>query len=50
MDPATTYAEAKAFILALVYTQPRTLAMFAALPIFNAQLVPGMMRFALAAG
>lgn len=49
MDLPVTYDEAKAFIGALALTQPRILAMFIVLPIFNSQLVPGMLRFSLAA-
>ncbi len=44
------YFEAKAFLGALMYTQPRTLAMLAVLPIFNSQIVPGMLRLAVGAG
>jgi type III secretion protein T len=50
MDIASSLTESKAFLLALVYTQPRILAMFVAIPIFNAQLIPGMLRLAIAAG
>jgi type III secretion protein T len=48
--PAVMYTETKAFLMALLYTQPRTLAMFAALPIFNAALMPGMLRLGVGAG
>ena len=44
------YFETKAFLGALMYTQPRTLAMLAVLPIFNSQIVPGMLRLAVGAG
>lgn len=44
MDFSGSFVETKAFFTALMYSQPRTLAMFAALPIFNAQLMPGMLR------
>jgi type III secretion protein T len=47
---AATYSETKAFLMALAYTQPRIIAMFIALPIFNAQLMPGMLRLSVAAG
>ncbi len=49
MDLPVTYDEAKAFIGALALTQPRILAMFLVLPIFNTQLVPGLLRFSVAA-
>ena len=35
-------------LLALSCAQPRTLAMFAVLPLFNAQLVPGLIRLCIA--
>ena len=50
MDEVLTYAQTKSFLIALVWTQPRILAMFIAIPIFNRQIMPGMLRFALAAG
>lgn len=43
------YPQVKAFLLALAYTQPRTLALFIAIPVFNRQLMPGMLRYAVAA-
>jgi type III secretion protein T len=46
MDMPVTYEEAKAFISALALTQPRILAMFIVVPLFNAQLLPGLLRFA----
>ena len=49
MDLPVTYQEAKAFIGTLALTQPRILAMFIALPLFNTQLVPGLLRFSVAA-
>lgn len=49
MDLPVTYQEAKAFVGTLALTQPRILAMFIALPLFNTQLVPGLLRFAIAA-
>ena len=49
MDLPVTYEEAKAFIGTLALTQPRILAMFIALPLFNTQLVPGLLRFSVAA-
>lgn len=48
MDLPVTYAEAKAFISGLALTQPRILAMFIVVPLFNTQLVPGLLRFAIA--
>jgi type III secretion protein T len=48
MDAPVTYSEAKAFVMTLAFTQPRILAMFLVLPIFNQQLVPGLLRFAIA--
>lgn len=50
MDDVVTYSHAKAFLVALLSTQPRILAMFIAIPIFNRQLIPGMLRYAIAAG
>lgn len=47
---ATTFNEIKAFLMALGYTQPRILAMFIVIPIFTAQLLPGMLRLGVAAG
>ncbi len=44
MDATASFTDIKAFFTALVYSQPRTLAMFAVLPIFNAQVMPGMLR------
>ena len=49
MDDAAFYTQTKTFLMALAYTQPRTLAMFALLPIFNKQIVPGLLRFSIAA-
>lgn len=48
MDDADLYNQTRAFLLALAYTQPRILAMFIAIPIFNRQLMPGMLRFSIA--
>lgn len=50
MDDAAYYTQAKAFLMALAYTQPRILALFILVPVFNRQLVPGLLRFAIAAG
>ena len=50
MDAALNITEVKAFLLALAYTQPRTLGMLIALPLFGPQLVPNMLRMAIAAG
>lgn len=49
MDDLVTYSQVRAFLLALLMTQPRILAMFIAIPIFNRQLIPGMLRYAVAA-
>lgn len=48
MDAPVTYEQAQSFIATLALTQPRILAMFLVLPIFNAQLMPGLVRFAIA--
>lgn len=48
MELPVTYDEAVSFIKTLALTQPRIFAMFIALPLFNAQLIPGMLRFAVA--
>ncbi|WP_159910938.1 type III secretion system export apparatus subunit SctT [Pantoea sp. 18069] len=48
MELPVTYDEATSFIKTLALTQPRILAMFIALPLFNAQLIPGMLRYAVA--
>lgn len=50
MDKAGMFLDAKAFLLALAYSQPRILAMFVPIPLFNRQLLPGMLRLAIAAG
>jgi type III secretion protein T len=49
MSDAEFYEQASSYLMALAYTQPRILGMFVAVPIFNRQLVPGMLRFAVAA-
>ena len=49
MDDVAFFAEAKTFLLALAYTQPRILGVFIAVPLFNASIVPGMLRYAIAA-
>lgn len=49
MDDATLFAEAKTFLLALAYTQPRILGVFIAVPLFNAAIIPGMLRYSIAA-
>ena len=48
MQLPVTYEEAVSFLKTLALIQPRLLAMFIALPLFNAQLLPGMLRFAVA--
>jgi len=49
MHEAVTYAAMKNFVGALALTQPRILAMFLVLPIFNQQLMPGLLRLSVAA-
>ncbi|GAB1387147.1 SctT family type III secretion system export apparatus subunit BscT [Melaminivora sp.] len=49
MQAPVTYEQAQSFIATLALTQPRILAMFIVLPIFNNQLIPGLVRFAVAA-
>lgn len=49
MELPATYEDARTYILALSLTQPRILAMFMVLPLFNTQLIPGIVRFAIAA-
>lgn len=49
MTDAQLFIETKTFVTSLAYTQPRIIAMLVALPIFNQSLVPGMLRFAIAA-
>ncbi|WP_313625240.1 type III secretion system export apparatus subunit SctT [Achromobacter sp.] len=49
MISGITYAEAKVFLGTLAMTQPRILALCAMLPLFNRQLLPGMLRYALGA-
>lgn len=48
MDIPVTYEEAMSYIKTLALIQPRILAMFLVLPLFNTQLIPGMLRFAVA--
>jgi type III secretion protein T len=48
MTGEVTYADLKNFVSALALTQPRILAMFIVLPIFNQQLMPGLLRYAVA--
>lgn len=49
MISGVTYVELKAFLGTLALTQPRILAMCLVLPIFNSQLLPGMLRYAVTA-
>lgn len=49
MLSGTPYAEANIFLGTLAMTQPRMLAAFAMLPVFNRQLLPGMLRYAMCA-
>lgn len=46
MDQAALFASTHDFAVALNFAQPRTLAMMAVLPIFNSQIMPGMLRLA----
>lgn len=48
MDLPVTYDQAQSFIATLALTQPRIVAMFLVLPLFNTQLIPGLVRFAVA--
>ncbi|PTN41856.1 EscT/YscT/HrcT family type III secretion system export apparatus protein, partial [Achromobacter xylosoxidans] len=49
MISGITYVEAKVFLGTLALTQPRILALCAMLPLFNRQLLPGMLRYAICA-
>ena len=49
MISGITYIEAKVFLGTLALTQPRILALCAMLPLFNRQLLPGMLRYAICA-
>ena len=49
MTSGVTYAEAKVFLGTLAMTQPRILAMCLMLPLFNPQILPGMLRYAVGA-
>jgi len=49
MISGVTYVELKTFLGTLALTQPRILAMCLVLPIFNSQLLPGMLRYAVTA-
>jgi len=50
MEMAALFYNAHDFLLALSFAQPRTIAMLAVLPIFQQQMVPGMLRLGVAAG
>lgn len=50
MMEAAAYAELRGFAAAWGLTQPRILALFVAVPLFARQLLPGLLRFGLAAG
>jgi type III secretion protein T len=50
MSDAEFYSQTTTFLISLAYTQPRILAMFIAIPIFNRQIIPGIIRFSIAAG
>lgn len=49
MSELDLYHEIKYFLMALALTQPRILAMFVPVPIFNRALLPGMLRLAIGA-
>lgn len=49
LEMPLTFEDAKQYILALSLTQPRILAMFIVIPIFNNQIIPGLIRFAIGA-
>ena len=49
MTDAALYSDIKAFIAALAFALPRVAGLFAALPVFNRQIVPGMLRYTVAA-
>jgi type III secretion protein T len=49
MISGITYVEAKVFLGTLALTQPLILALCVMLPLFNRQLLPGMLRYALGA-
>ncbi|HBO9374432.1 TPA: EscT/YscT/HrcT family type III secretion system export apparatus protein, partial [Pseudomonas aeruginosa] len=44
MTSGINFVEAKVFLGTLALTQPRILALCAMLPLFNRQLLPGMLR------
>jgi type III secretion protein T len=48
VDHARLFVDTRDFLTALAWAQPRTLALFMALPLFNPQLVPGMLRLGIA--
>jgi type III secretion protein T len=47
MVSLATYGESKAFIGALVMTQPRIIALCLMIPVFSRQFLPGVLRYAL---
>lgn len=49
MNDAEFYSTAKVYLISLAFTQVRILAMFITIPIFNQQIVPGLIRFSIAA-
>jgi type III secretion protein T len=49
MISGASFAEANIFLGSLALSQPRILAMCAMLPLFNRQLMPGMMRYGICA-
>jgi len=49
MFDGATYAQAQLFLTTLVMTQPRILTLCIMLPMFNRQVLPGMLRYAISA-
>lgn len=49
MTDAAFYTDTRAFLGALAFTLPRVMGLFVALPIFNRQIIPGMLRYTVAA-
>lgn len=48
MPLPSNYEELRSLLATLALTQPRILALFLVLPVFNAQLIPGLLRWSLA--
>lgn len=49
MSEIPDFEQLKEFVLAWLCTQPRIQAMFIAIPIFNTQVIPGMLRYSVGA-